>query len=66
MRSDFHFMRELSSYIHVDAVSRYDRLRQFVTDLDQYVRCGKIFFFEYSHQTAMTSLDEFYMRSTVY
>ncbi|CAF1161007.1 unnamed protein product [Adineta ricciae] len=39
MRSDFHFMRELSSYTHVDAVSRYDRLRQFVTDLDQNPDC---------------------------
>ena len=37
MRSDFHFMKELASHTHVDAPSRYNRLRQFVTDIDQYV-----------------------------
>jgi hypothetical protein len=37
MRSDFQFMKEIASYTHVDASNRYDRLRQFVSDIDLYV-----------------------------
>lgn len=36
MRADFHFMKEIASYTHVDANSRYNRLRQFVNDIHQY------------------------------
>ncbi len=37
MRSDIPFMKEIASYTHVDANSRYNRLRQFVIDIHQYV-----------------------------
>lgn len=35
MRSDFRFMREIAKYTHVDAPSRYDRLRQFAANMHQ-------------------------------
>lgn len=35
MRSDFQFMKEMASYTHVDANSRYNRLRQFAADIHQ-------------------------------
>ncbi|CAF1184445.1 unnamed protein product [Adineta steineri] len=39
MRSDFQFMKEMASYTHVDAPTRYNRLRQFVTDIHQNPEC---------------------------
>ncbi len=35
MRSDFQFMKEIANYTHVDANSRYNRLRQFAADIHQ-------------------------------
>ncbi|CAF4140900.1 unnamed protein product [Rotaria sp. Silwood2] len=39
MRSDFHFMKEIAGHTHVDANTRYNRLRQFVTDIHQNYEC---------------------------
>lgn len=39
MRSDFQFMKEIASYTHVDANSRYNRLRQFAADIHQSTEC---------------------------
>ena len=37
MRTDFQFMKELSTLTHIDVRERYNRLRGLVTDIDQYV-----------------------------
>lgn len=37
MRADFQFMKEIATYTHVDAPTRYNRLRQFAADIHQLV-----------------------------
>jgi len=37
MRGDFQFMKEIAGYTHVDAPTRYNRLRQFAADVHQSV-----------------------------
>ncbi|CAF3792734.1 unnamed protein product [Rotaria magnacalcarata] len=39
MRTDFKFMKEIASYTHVDANTRYNRLRRFVADIHQNSDC---------------------------
>ena len=36
MRSDFYFMKEMASKMHIPAHSRHERLKTFVDDVIQY------------------------------